>query len=128
MLKEIVDPIFLHQSRHKIEGSFTALHAIFEFWKIRTVHSHIEIVEAEIIKDLLQDVDDCEVLKNPEIGGELQECKKRHDLGPEDSEIAMNVAGLEAADETRAEAIFVRVFLELDADRCAGANHIGRFD
>ena len=40
----------------------------------------------------------------------------------------MDIAGLEAADEPGAEAVFVRVLLELDADRRAGADHVGRFD
>ena len=40
----------------------------------------------------------------------------------------MNIAGLEAADETGTEAILVGVFFEFDADRRTGADHIGRFD
>ena len=128
MLEEIVDPILLHQPGDKIESRFAALHAIFEFRKIRTLHAHIEIVEAEIVKYLLQDVDDREVLENPEVGGELQEGKKRNDLRPKHPEVSMNVAGLEVADEAGPEAVFVRVSSELDADRGAGADHVGRLE
>jgi len=58
----------------------------------------------------------------------LQEGKKRNDLRPEHPEISMNIAGLEAADEAGAEAVFVRVSSELDADRGAGADHVGRLE
>src|SRR4029453_976797 len=117
MLEEIVDPILLHQPGDKIESRFAALHAVFEFGKIRTLHAHIEVVEAEIVKYLLQDVDDREVLENPEVGGKLQEGKKRNDLRPKYPEIPMNVAALKAADEAGAEAVFVRVSSELDPNR-----------
>ena len=74
MLEEIVDAVLFHQPANEIQIGLTVLNAIFE---LRTGtflgELRLEIGEAAILEDLLDDVRRLLVLEYPAIGGSREQ-------------------------------------------------------
>src|SRR6185295_19565212 len=82
-LEEEEHAFFSHQARDEVEVGLTILHAVFALGVLALVDAReIEIREAEIAEDLLDDVRDLLVLEDAAVGGTGQEPGPGYDLGP----------------------------------------------
>src|SRR5262249_19971018 len=79
MFEVIADAFFFHQPGNEIEVCLAILHAIIARREI-SIQPKFEILKLQVRENLLDDVGDGLVLKNPAIGGARQEPQPRNHL------------------------------------------------
>src|SRR6266581_5989765 len=80
VLKEIEDAVLFHQARDKVEGSLAILDDVFALG-VGALGTVLEVLEAVVLKNLLDDLGDRFLLENLAIGGAREEPKPGHDFG-----------------------------------------------
>ena len=98
VLEVVIDSFFFHQPRNEIEVRLPILHAIIARDEI-AVEPKFEILKSEVPENLLDDVGNFLVLKDPAIGRTCQEPEPRHHFRAISSEPPILRALREAADE-----------------------------
>ncbi len=92
VLEEIEDALVLQQPRHKVEVGLAVLHLVFIFL-VGALSAELEIAEAVVGKDLLDDVDHVLLLEDAGIGAAGQEPQPGHDARVIDAPAAIGRLG-----------------------------------
>src|SRR6266568_757655 len=79
VLKEIEDAVLSHQARDKVEGSLAILDDVFALG-VAALGAVLEILEAVVLENFLDDLGDSFLLENLAISGARQEPEPRNDF------------------------------------------------
>src|SRR6266567_7364891 len=79
VLKEIEDAVLFHQARDKVEGSLAILDDVFALG-VGALGTVLEVLEAVVLKNLLDDLGDSFLLENLAIGGAREEPEPRNNF------------------------------------------------
>ena len=80
VLKEVEDPVFFHEARHKDEVALVVLHAVVERG-VRRIRLQLVVGEAGVLEHLLDDVGDRLALEDADVDAVPEKREGRHDFG-----------------------------------------------